>query len=182
MLRVLSGAKEVVAERNREGIDPLEIVDDQHQRVTGAQSAMHGLEYPQWIEWGRAVRALEQQLVQPRALLPERCQLAKQRRHGSKRYRLLGVVTRRPDDASGAEAVTRLVKQPALTATGLAGDDRNRNAIACADIGQARKHVQFSRAPHERGCHRLSVLLDLDLRELLGNTREFPDAAPRRHP
>jgi hypothetical protein len=127
LARLASTADQVVAERVRELVHPLQIVDDEQRVLERAESTMGSLEQAHRLQRSRLL-GTEQDRLQAHTVARHLGQSSEQRSRGRERNGALGLIADDRHGLSRRHAVLRLREQPALPTSRLADHDRGGRA------------------------------------------------------
>ena len=111
-----------MAERERELVDPLQVVDDEQRRFERAEGPVRTLEQPHGLERRRA-RGVEEHSLDLGSALRHLAEGAQEPGRGRERHLALGLVADDGERVREGRPGSRLGEQPALAAAGLADDD-----------------------------------------------------------
>ena len=147
-------SKQVLDERERSFIDPLQIVDGEQQRPERRQCPVRGFEDAERVG-RRLVVASEDEPFKLRTVARDLGQLAKQLAHRGKGDLLHRLEPGHPDVPGGICLRHGLEEQPRLAAAGLTGDERRSGcSVLPGAPHHGRQKVQLTLTADERGTHR----------------------------
>ena len=156
LITVRGRADEVLAQREREVVDPLHVVDDHDLRPERAERAVRRLEHPDGLERRGLRERAEGDGIEPITVLFHLGQRAQQARGRRERDLLLGLVADDPQGALGAGPCDRLGEQARLARAGIPGDERGRRALRATPSHRTSEGGQLRLAAEEG--HRSSVM------------------------